>query len=62
MMPNIDGFTVCEKMRVMPKYANVPIIFLTAKTDIDSISKAFELGGTDYVTKPFHAAELLATC
>ena len=60
MMPNIDGFTVCERMRAMPEYANVPIIFLTAKTDIDSISRAFELGGTDYVTKPFHAAELLA--
>ena len=60
MMPNIDGFTVCERMRSMPEYANVPIIFLTAKTDIDSISRAFELGGTDYVTKPFHAAELLA--
>lgn len=60
MMPNIDGFTVCERLRKMPKYANVPIVFLTAKVDIDSISRAFEIGGTDYVTKPFHAAELLA--
>lgn len=60
MMPNIDGFTVCEHLRNMPKYANVPIIFLTAKTDIDSISRAFEIGGSDYVTKPFHASELLA--
>ena len=60
MMPNIDGFTVCERLRKIPNYADVPIVFLTAKIDIDSISKAFEIGGTDYVTKPFHAAELLA--
>jgi len=60
MMPDMDGFTVCERIRKMTAYTTVPIVFLTAKTDIDSISKAFELGGTDYVTKPFHAAELLA--
>ncbi|HIP28026.1 MAG TPA: response regulator [Sulfurovum sp.] len=60
MMPNIDGFTVCERIKKIPEYVNVPIIFLTAKTDIDSISRAFEIGGSDYVTKPFHAVELLA--
>ncbi len=59
MMPNIDGFTVCERIKRIPEYADVPIIFLTAKADIDSISKAFEIGATDYVTKPFHAEELL---
>jgi len=60
MMPDIDGFTVCERLRKIPNYADVPIVFLTAKIDIDSISRAFEIGGTDYVTKPFHAVELLA--
>ena len=60
MMPNIDGFTVCERIKKIPVYTNVPIVFLTAKTDIDSISRAFDIGGSDYVTKPFHAAELLA--
>ena len=60
MMPDMDGYIVCEEIRKIPHYAQVPIIFLTAKTDIDAISKAFEKGGSDYVAKPFHADELLS--
>ncbi|RLA76275.1 MAG: two-component system response regulator [Epsilonproteobacteria bacterium] len=60
MMPGIDGFEVCEKLKLLPGYADVPVIFLTAKTDIDSVSRAFEVGGVDYILKPFHINELLA--
>lgn len=60
MMPEMDGFEVCEKLKSNPKTKDIPVIFLTAKTDIDSITKAFEVGGIDYITKPFNKAELLA--
>jgi len=60
MMPEIDGFTVCERIKNLPNYVDVPIIFLTAKNDVDSISKAFSVGAVDYVSKPFHAEELLS--
>jgi len=60
MMPGIDGFSVCEKIKSDPLTAQIPIIFLTAKTDIDTMRKGFALGAVDYITKPFHADELLA--
>jgi putative two-component system response regulator len=60
MMPGLDGFEVCSRLKAHPKSHDIPIIFLTAKIDSDSISKGFELGGVDYVSKPFHATELLA--
>ncbi len=60
MMPNINGFEVCKRLKQEQLNQDTPIIFLTAKSDIDSISAGFELGCVDYVTKPFHPAELLA--
>ncbi len=60
MMPGIDGFSVCKTVKENPLTASIPIIFLTAKTDIDAISKGFLLGAVDYITKPFHAEELIA--
>jgi putative two-component system response regulator len=60
MMPGVNGFEVCQKLKENHDTRDIPIIFLTAKTDIDAITKGFELGGVDYVTKPFHANELLA--
>ena len=60
MMPGMDGYEVCEKLKSNPKTKQIPIIFLTAKADMDSIIKGFEIGGQDYITKPFNAAELLA--
>ena len=60
MMPTVNGFEVCRKLKENYATADVPIIFLTAKTDIDAVSKGFDLGGVDYITKPFHANELLA--
>ncbi|WP_221795046.1 HD domain-containing phosphohydrolase [Oceanobacter mangrovi] len=60
MMPGIDGFEVCGQLRTYPRYREVPVIFLTARADIDAISRGFEAGAVDYIIKPFHAAELLA--
>jgi len=60
MMPEMDGFEVCQKLKENPKYAKIPIIFLSAKQDKEDIEKGFFLGAVDYVTKPFHPWELLA--
>ena len=60
MMPGIDGYEVCRTIKKNPKFSDIPIIFLTAKADVDSISKGFKVGGVDYIVKPFHANELLA--
>ncbi|WP_321778380.1 HD domain-containing phosphohydrolase [Sulfurimonas sp.] len=58
MMPGIDGFEVCEIVKKTTSLKDIPIIFVTAKVDIESIEKGFTLGAVDYVTKPFHAIEL----
>ncbi|MBN2236804.1 MAG: response regulator [Bacteroidales bacterium] len=60
MMPEMDGFEVCRRLRAEEKTTKTPIIFLTAKNDTDSIVKGFEVGAQDYVTKPFNTNELLA--
>ncbi|MDM8526201.1 hybrid sensor histidine kinase/response regulator [Desulfococcaceae bacterium HSG8] len=60
MMPEMDGFEVCEHLKKNPRTRDVPIIFLTAKTDSESTIKGFDTGAVDYVTKPFNEKELLA--
>ena len=60
IMPVMDGYEVCEKLKADPKTKNIPVIFLTAKHEADSLMKGFELGGADYITKPFNAPELNA--
>ncbi|ETR68453.1 MAG: two-component hybrid sensor and regulator histidine kinase [Candidatus Magnetoglobus multicellularis str. Araruama] len=60
MMPGIDGYKVCQKIKSNPVTKDIPIIFLTSRTDTDSIVKGFEMGAADYVTKPFNEKELLA--
>lgn len=60
MMPEISGLEVCEILRKDPTTKDIPIIFITAKTDESSIEKAYDVGGMDYVTKPFRPKELLA--
>ncbi|MGB5866564.1 MAG: diguanylate cyclase [Arcobacteraceae bacterium] len=59
MMPNISGFEVCEIAKANDFTHNIPVIFITAITHEDSIEKAYELGGVDYITKPFKPKELL---
>ena len=57
MMPKMDGWQVCKEIR---KKSNVPIVFLTAKSDCDDMVLGFELGSDHYVTKPFDTRVLLA--
>lgn len=58
MMPGIDGFTVCETLRQEAETATLPIIMLSAKTDLTSISKGLRVGATKYLTKPISPDEL----
>jgi diguanylate cyclase (GGDEF)-like protein len=60
IMPNMDGYQLCKKLKENEITKNIPIIFITSNTDEYSIKKAYETGGVDYVTKPFKPAELLA--
>jgi len=60
MMPEMDGFTVCRTLRASAATRDIPIIFLTAKTELEDIVRAFEIGANDYVAKPFRPPELLA--
>ena len=60
MMPELDGFETCQRIKSTPAWRNIPIIFLTAKTETADIVKGFEVGAVDYVGKPFNAHELLA--
>lgn len=59
-MPEMDGFETCIRIKENKENSKIPIIFLTANIDSESIAKAFESGGLDYVTKPFNSNELLA--
>jgi len=60
MMPELDGFEVCLAIRQETKWPNLPIIFLTAIGDQESIHRGLTIGGDDYVVKPFDKSELLA--
>ena len=60
MMPDMNGFDVCNALKNDFSTKDIPIIFLTAKADIDSITKGFDLGAVDYITKPFHSSELIS--
>jgi two-component system sensor histidine kinase/response regulator len=58
IMPEMDGFKICQRIRAQPQLAGIPIIFLSAADDKTFIVRALEAGAVDYVTKPFNEAEL----
>ena len=60
MMPEMNGFEVCQKLKSNPKTKHIPILFITALTDETNIEMAYEIGASDYITKPFKSTELLA--
>src|ERR1700752_3565353 len=60
MLPGTDGFELCRQIRQTPALSAIPIIFLTAKTSEADRVKGLELGGDDYITKPFSPRELVA--
>ncbi len=60
LMPGMDGLEVCRRLRTDPTLASVPILFLTAKGEIEDVIRGFEAGGDDYLSKPFDLRELYA--
>ena len=60
MMPEMDGYEVCSRLKANPETWSIPVIFITAMQDTLNKTKGFELGAVDYITKPFHAAEVKA--
>jgi signal transduction histidine kinase len=59
-MPEINGYEVCQRLKADPKTADIPVIFISALGETDDKVRAFAAGGVDYITKPFHLAEVLA--
>ncbi len=60
MMPGIDGFETCRRLKKDPATSTIPVIFMTALNSLDDELHGFEAGGVDYITKPFHQQKVLA--
>jgi diguanylate cyclase (GGDEF)-like protein/PAS domain S-box-containing protein len=60
MMPGINGFETCRRLKMIDRMHDIPVIFMTALADVHDKVTAFSVGGVDYVTKPFEVEELLA--
>ena len=58
-MPGLDGYQVCEKLKADPELTKIPVVFLSALSDLDDKITAFHAGGVDYITKPFQFEEVL---
>ena len=56
MMPGLDGYQVCEQLKAAPETRDIPVIFLTGRTEIDDETKGLEIGAVDYIRKPFSPA------
>ena len=59
-MPDLDGYEVCKNLKADPRTQDIPVIFISALDDVFDKIKAFEVGGIDYITKPFHAEEVFS--
>lgn len=59
-MPIMNGYETCRQIRGRAVWSDIPVVFLTAQNEVDSIVKGFEVGGQDYIRKPFNSLELLA--
>ena len=60
MMPNMDGYEICRKLKKDPTTASIPIIFVTAKKETADIVQGFQCGGVDYISKPYRQEEVLS--
>ncbi|MDX2217274.1 MAG: hybrid sensor histidine kinase/response regulator [Oculatellaceae cyanobacterium bins.114] len=60
LMPEMDGYTVCTALKLAPQTREIPIIFLSALDEVSDKIKAFDMGGVDYITKPFQIGEVVA--
>ena len=59
MMPDIDGYEVCRKLKLNPNTSHIPVIFVTARTGQEHIERGLSLGAQGYITKPFKPDELI---
>lgn len=60
MMPDMNGFEVCQRLKANPKFVDIPVIFITALSDVSHKVRGFEMGAVDYVIKPLQQEEVLA--
>ena len=60
VMPNMDGFETCRRLKEDAELMDIPVVFMTGLSDTESIVKGFEVGGVDYLTKPINPQELIA--
>lgn len=60
LLPDMDGFSTCKRLKTIPATMEIPVIFMSALTDTEEKVKGFQLGGVDYITKPFQHEEVLA--
>ena len=60
MMPGIDGFETCKRLKANAETRDTPVIFVTAKTELEDIIRGFQVGGVDYIAKPFKREEVLS--
>ncbi len=60
MMPGMDGYEVCRRIKEERTTRNIPVIFLTARQDVHSEARGFDMGAVDYITKPFHGTTVRA--
>ncbi|HEX5338225.1 MAG TPA: EAL domain-containing protein [Gallionella sp.] len=60
LMPGLDGFEVCRRLKANPRTRDIPVVFMTSLTDIEDKVKGFDVGAVDYVTKPLHITEVIA--
>jgi CheY-like chemotaxis protein len=59
-MPIMNGYEVCQQLKIRPETGKIPVIFISALDQVHDKIKAFQIGGVDYITKPFHVEEVLA--
>jgi DNA-binding NtrC family response regulator len=59
VMPEMDGFETCQRLKVNKRLSDIPVIFITARDETESLVKGFRVGGVDYITKPFENEEVL---
>ncbi len=59
-MPEMDGYELCRRLRSLPETKAIPVLLVTARTELESVLQGFEAGANDYLLKPFHTTELLA--
>ncbi len=59
-MPDMDGYEVCQRLKANPRTSDIPVMFISALSETDNVVHAFDVGGADYITKPFKLQEVLA--